>query len=85
MVHLNKYRSPTATQGKIHYKKFGPYPITKKINANSYILELSSDMKISSTFNVLDLYSYYPPNAAPMQVLDSGLNPFEERCSDAGA
>jgi len=48
-------------------KKYGPFQITKKINNNAYVVALTPDMNMSSTFNVADLYEYYPSNA-----LDNG-------------
>ena len=40
--------------------KYGPFQITKKINNNAFVVAFSPDMSISSTFNVADLYDYYP-------------------------
>nr|XP_048332725.1 uncharacterized protein LOC125423159 [Ziziphus jujuba var. spinosa] len=53
------------TYGKLMPKKLGPFQIIKKLGDNAYIINLPSELKISSTFNVADLCPYYPPDDAP--------------------
>lgn len=53
MVHLSKKRSLVGTYNKLKAKKIGIFPITKKIND-------PGEWKISRTFNVKDLFEYYP-------------------------
>jgi len=40
--------------------KYWPFKIVRKINDNTYIVDLPSDMAMSKTFNVVDLHEYYP-------------------------
>lgn len=64
MVHLQKERFPIREYHKLQTKKFSPFRIVKKISKNAYILDLPVDWKISSTFNVLDMFEYHPPDEA---------------------
>lgn len=64
MVHLCKKCFPIGEYHKLQAKKFGPFHIKKKISNNAYILELPVDWKISSTFNVSNLFEYHPLDEA---------------------
>jgi hypothetical protein len=57
----------TSGFGKLRNKKYGPCKILKKINDNAYVVDLPEDLAISSTFNVIDIFEYFPPK-------DSELN-----------
>jgi hypothetical protein len=60
MVYLNKGHLPTGTSGKLRNKKYGPCKIIKKINDNAYVVDLLENLAISSTFNVVDIFEYFP-------------------------
>ena len=73
MVHLSKNRLPAGDHPKLGDRKFWPFRIAAKINDNVYKLELPPDLALSSTFNVKDLFEYFPPKASPSTIVDSGL------------
>ena len=60
MIYLHKWRLPTGSHGKLTPKKIRPYKILKKINDNAYIIDISNTIGISKTFNVADIYTFYP-------------------------
>ena len=60
MIYLHKWRLPIGSHGKLTPKKIRPYKILKKINDNAYIIDIPNTIGISKTFNVADIYNFYP-------------------------
>ncbi|XP_019058301.1 PREDICTED: uncharacterized protein LOC109116762 [Tarenaya hassleriana] len=54
-VHMRKERFPNQRKSKLMPRGVGPFKVLKKINNNTYQLELPSEFNVSSTFNVADL------------------------------
>jgi hypothetical protein len=81
MVYLCKGRLLTDVFGKLRNKKYGPCKILKKINDNAYVIDLPEDLAISSTFNVADIFEYFPPEDSKLNLRTSS---FQERETDAG-
>jgi hypothetical protein len=60
-VYLCKGRLLTGTSRKLRKKKYGPCKVLKKINDNGYAIDLAEDLVTSSTFNVTNIFEYFPP------------------------
>jgi hypothetical protein len=79
MVYLRKGRLPVGVSGKLRNKKYGPCKILKNINDNAYVVDLPEDLAISSTFNVADIFEYFPQAKSE---LNSRMSFFQERETD---
>jgi len=59
MVYLRKERTSIGSYNKLKPRKYGPFIIVRKINDNTNVVDLPSDMAIFKTFNTVDLHEYY--------------------------
>jgi hypothetical protein len=81
MVYLRKGRLPTGAFGKLRNKKHSPCKILKKINDNTYVIDLPEDLAISSTFNMSDIFEYFQPEDSELNLKTSS---FQEGETNAG-
>ncbi|WP_374695325.1 hypothetical protein ACEW7V_02415, partial [Areca yellow leaf disease phytoplasma] len=62
MIRLRPERFPPGSVKKLHARGAGPFKVLKKVGSNAYVLDLPSDMGISSTFDITDLVEYKAGN-----------------------
>lgn len=70
MAHFGKGRTLVVTYSKLLDMKLGPFRVLHKVGYNACILDLHDDPKLSSTFNISDLYEYYPPGEGTTLLTD---------------
>ena len=83
MVYLCKGRLAIGASGKLRNKKYGPCKILKKINDNAYVVDLPEDLAISSTYNVTDIFEYFPPKDSELNLRTSSFQEGETNARHA--
>ena len=73
MVRLRPEWYSSGTVKKLHARSTGLYKIVKGIGPNVYMLELPSNLGISSTFYVSDLVEYRAPVTIPSEPFEPDL------------
>ena len=58
MVQIRLERFSPETVKKLHARSAGSFQILKKLNGNTYVIDLPQDFRIRSTFNIKDLVDY---------------------------
>ncbi|GKC31597.1 RNA-directed DNA polymerase [Tanacetum coccineum] len=81
-IHLRKERFLEGRFGKLKPRGDGPFRVLKKINDNTYKIELPGHYNVSATFNVADLSPYKGDSDDEP---DSGSSLFQEGEDDADA
>ena len=70
MIRLRPERFPPGTVRKLHARGAGPFRVVKRVGSNAYVLELPSELGISSTFNITDLVEYREPAVIPSEAFE---------------
>lgn len=83
LIHLNKQRLPDGHFHNLQAKNYGPFQFVKKINANSNVIDIPCDWRI--TFDVSDIHSYHLSEDAVVLLMDSESNSVEDGDSNVGA
>ena len=65
MIRVRPERIPSGAFWKLHVRRVGPFKILKKVGPHAYVIDLSLEYWISSTFNVSDLIKFKEPAMKP--------------------
>lgn len=58
MVHLRKCRFLVGKFSKLQKRNFSPCQILKRINSNTYVIDLPDEFQMLATFNIAYLREY---------------------------
>ncbi|KAK8934500.1 hypothetical protein KSP39_PZI014301 [Platanthera zijinensis] len=75
LVHFRKERFPSGTYHKLRQRRFGPFPVRKRLGENAYLVDLPLEFGTSLIFNVADLYPFRgtpPATPVPPPILEPG-------------
>ena len=65
MIQIRPKRFPSGTVKKLQARSTRPFKVLKRMSLNAYVIDLSHDYGISSSFNIEDLVAYKSPTAIP--------------------
>ena len=73
MIWIRPKRFPSGTVRKLQARSVGPFKVLKRMGLNAYVIDLSYDYGISSSFNIEDLVAYKSLTAIPDTPFDEPL------------
>jgi len=59
MIRIKPERFPSGTNRKLHARSAGSFKVLQRVGPYAYVLDLTHDFGISSTFNIEDLVAYH--------------------------
>jgi len=71
-VHLRKDRFPEQCKSKLQPRADGPFKLLRKINDNSYEIDLPCTYGVSTSFNVSDLSPFFGLEESRMTLFEGG-------------
>jgi hypothetical protein len=74
-VHLRKEQFPKQRKSKLQRCADGPFKVLRRVNDNSYEIDLPSKYGVSTIFNITDLSPF-------IRIEESMMTPFQEREDD---
>ena len=73
MIWIRRERFPSRIVKKLQACSASPFKVLKRMGPNAYLIDLSYDYGISSSFNIEDLVAYKSPTAIPDTPFDEPL------------
>nr|KYP76123.1 Transposon Ty3-I Gag-Pol polyprotein [Cajanus cajan] len=84
-LHLRKDRFPSKRKSKLSPRGDEPFQVLKRINNNTYVLDLPSEYEVSPSFNISDLSLFTRLIDQEEDSLDLRSNPLQEGGDDGGS